>query len=126
MTANLIKTITRGWLESVMANPDAFRRKDPDRVLKEALEAALLNYSRKKDDCFEVDAGDFLESDGDYCAVAEKPRSSKHRHEITQMDAAMRLAGGGVRRIRKNSYEWKALRMALYPEDREGGDGGDR
>ncbi len=114
----IITNTVRGWLESVMADPAAFKRKDPDRILREALEAALMNYSRRKGDCFDVEVGEFLDDDGDYYAVAEIPRSTKHRNEITPYDAVMRLAGGEVRRITKNSYEWAALRLALYPEDR--------
>lgn len=116
MTSALINTIVRDWMGTVMADPAAIRRKDPDRVLKEALIAALTNYSRRKGDCFDVAVGEFLDDDGDYYAVATTPRSTKHRKEITQWDAITRIAGGTVRRITKNSYEWKALRLALYPE----------
>jgi len=116
MTSAIINNIVRGWLESVQADPAAFKRKDPDRVLKEALEAALVNYSRRKNDCFDVAAGEFLDDEGDYYVVSDNPRSTKHRKEIGHWDAVLRLAGGTVRRIPKNSYEWRALKMALYPE----------
>ena len=117
MTSALINTVVRSWMESVMADPAAIRPKDPDLILRRALEAALINYSRKKDNCFDVACGEFLEDDdGDYYAVAAQPRSTKHRKEIGQLDAVMRIASGQVRRIPKNTYEWKALRLALYPE----------
>lgn len=116
MTSALIKTVVRSWLESVMADPAAIRRTDPDVVLKNALEAALINYSRKKENCFDVASGEFLDHDGDYYAVAAQPRSTKHRKEVALFDAALRIASGEVRRIPKNTYEWKALRLALYPE----------
>jgi len=122
MTSPFINSLVRGWLESVQANPAAIRPKDPDRVLRTALEAALVNYSRRKGDCFDVAVGEFLEDDGDYYAVSSKPESTQHRREIAQWDAILRLAGGRVRRIPRNTYEWKALRLALYPELRENGD----
>lgn len=116
MTSAFINTLVRTWMESVMADPAAIRRKDPDRVLREALEAAVTNYSRRKGDCFDVACGEFIDDEGEYYAVAAQPRSTSHRKEIAQWDAILRIASGKVRRIPKNTYEWKALRMALYPE----------
>ena len=116
MTSNLMKQIVAGWMEAVQADPDAIRRKDPDLVLKHALEAALINYSRKKDNCFELAVGEFLDEEGEYYSVSARPQSTKHRKEITLYDAVMRVAGGKARRVPKNTYEWRALRLALYPE----------
>jgi hypothetical protein len=114
--------MVRGWLEAVQADPTAIRPKDPNVVLRNALEAALTNYSRKKDNCLDVAPGEFLEDDGDYYAVATVPQSTKHRKEISTWDAVLRVASGEARRIPKNTYEWKALRLALYPpeEDKQG------
>jgi hypothetical protein len=105
-------------MESVMADPTSIRRKDPDRILREALEAAVTNYSRRKGNCFDVACGEFIDDDGEYYAVSAKPRSTQQRKEISQWDAILRVASGRVRRIPRNTYEWKALRMALYPEER--------
>lgn len=118
MTSRYINAVVRDWMSSVQADPAATGHKNPDRVLREALEAALTNYSRKKGDCFDVGLGEFLDDEGDYYVVAEKPASTKHRKEIGQWDAILRLSRGEVRRIPKNSYEWRALRLALYPEER--------
>lgn len=116
MTSALINNVVHGWMESVMADPTSIRRNCADVMLKKALEAALNNYSRKKDYCFSVACGEFLEDDGEYYAVAVQPKSTKHRKEITQWDAVLRVASGSARRIPKNTYEWRALRLALYPE----------
>jgi len=126
MTSRYISAIVRDWLSSVRADPAATGQKNPDRVLRIALEAALINYSRKKGDCFDVELGEFLDDEGDYYVVADKPTSTKHRKEIGQWEAILRLSRGDVRRITKGSYEWVALRLALYPEERaEGGDAQD-